>query len=138
MNSVPIFDFTGTVVGAIQAEDRWQGFPAQRTELLEHIDQNSISGVFWITGDFHIGGAGYISPAGNPGATQLEVLTGPGGSSINPAAGLVQPNERILSIVGEWNYVLFEADPDSGAILTRFIRDDGSVIWEQSLQVVST
>jgi alkaline phosphatase D len=136
MNSVPIFDFTGTVVGSIQAEDRWQGFPAQRTELLEHIDQNSISGVFWITGDFHIGGAGYISPVGEPGATQLEVLTGPGGSSINPAANLVQPDQRIVSIVGEWNYVLFEADPESGAIQTTFIRDDGSVIWEQALQVV--
>jgi hypothetical protein len=70
------------------------------------------------------------------GCGQLEVLTGPGGSGINPAAGLVQPDARILSIVGEWNYVLFEADADSGAIHTTFIRDDGSVIWEQALQVL--
>jgi alkaline phosphatase D len=136
MNSVPIFDFTGTIVGSIQAEDRWQGFPVQRSELLQHIVDAGITGVFWITGDFHIGGSGYISQAGTPGEDQIEVLTGPGGSSINPAAGLVQPGDRILSIVDTWNYVLFEADPDTGSILATFIDDAGSVITSQNLQVL--
>jgi phosphodiesterase/alkaline phosphatase D-like protein len=136
MNSVPIFDFTGTVVGSIEADDRWQGFPAQRSELLEHIAQAGVTGVFWVSGDFHLGGAGYISQPGSPGDSQLEVLTGPGGSGINPAASLVQPDARILSIVNTWNYVRFAADPDSGAIQTSFIDDAGAVLWEQALNVL--
>lgn len=136
MNSVPIFDFTGTLVGNIQAEDRWQGFPAQRTELLEHIELAAVTGVLWVTGDFHIGGCGTISPAGEPGESSLEVLTGPGGSGINPAAGLVQPGGRILAIVDTWNYALFEADPDAGSVVVSFVGDDGAVISSQTLQVV--
>jgi alkaline phosphatase D len=133
MNSVPIIDFTGTPVGDIQAADRWQGFPAQRSEIVSHIA--GIEGVLWISGDFHVGGVAYIDPAGGPGAAVPEVLTGPGGSAINPGAGLLQPNERIASIVGMHNATLFEADPETGNVRTTFVADDGSVIDELTLQL---
>jgi len=133
MNSVPIVDFTGTAVGSIQANDRWQGFPAQRDDLVGHIDSQGITGVLWLTGDFHIGGLGTISPAGAPGASQMEVLCGPSGSAINPAANLINEDDRFPIIIKTHNYTLFEADPDAGTVRVVFIGDDGGTLSEQTL-----
>ena len=52
VNSVPITDFPGAF--DLQANDRWEGYPTQRDEILSHIDDESISGVLWISGDFHL------------------------------------------------------------------------------------
>ena len=56
---VPITDLSFIpVVGDIAAEDRWQGFPAQREELVAHCAD--IPGVFFVSGDFHVGAAALI------------------------------------------------------------------------------
>ena len=41
MNLVPIIDFSD-LIGEVEAIDRWQGFPEQRTEILSHIEDNAI------------------------------------------------------------------------------------------------
>lgn len=135
MNSVPIVDFSGTPVGSIEANDRWQGFPAQRSDLVGHIDAQGITGVLWLTGDFHIGGLGAISAAGEPGATQTEVLCGPSGSPINPAAPLINPDDRFPVVIKTHNYTLFEADPDAGTVRVVFIGDDGGTLGETTLSL---
>ncbi|MBW2453984.1 MAG: alkaline phosphatase D family protein [Deltaproteobacteria bacterium] len=133
-NSVPIIDFT-EFVGDLWAEDRWQGYPQQRSEILQHIADQGIAGVLWVSGDFHIGGVGLIDEAGGPASDQWEVLTGPSGSPINPGAGMMNPNERFPVIVKTWSYTLFTADPESGTVTVQFIGDDSAVIDEITLQL---
>jgi alkaline phosphatase D len=43
MNSVPIADFPGAF--DLARNDRWEGYGAQRTEILEHIEREAIRGV---------------------------------------------------------------------------------------------
>ncbi|MEW5852187.1 MAG: alkaline phosphatase D family protein [Myxococcota bacterium] len=135
VNSVPIADFTGTVVGTARQEDRWQGYPQQREELLQHIKDNNITGVLWVAGDFHIAGIGTVDPVGGPAENTFEVLAGPGGSPINQFAGFFNPDDRFLVVVKTWNYTYFEADPATGKVLVRYVGDDGSVLAEETLQV---
>jgi phosphodiesterase/alkaline phosphatase D-like protein len=135
LNPVPIIDFTGTAVGDIQSADRWQGFAAQRDAIVSHIDA-SIEGVLWVSGDFHVGGVGFVSPSGSPGDTQYEVLAGPGGSPINVGASLFNPEPaRFPAVVKTWNYTLFEADPDTGSVRVVFVGDDGDTLQELTLQL---
>ena len=54
LNSVPINDYTD-MFGVALDDDRWQGYPAQRSEILAHIADNAIPGVLWISGDVHHG-----------------------------------------------------------------------------------
>jgi len=72
MNSVPITEFPFPY-----ASDRWEGYPAQRAEILSFIDDNLISGVVWLSGDFHFASVGRVSLFG-PGSNQTEILAGPG------------------------------------------------------------
>jgi alkaline phosphatase D len=127
VNSVPIADFSAQF-GDFGAEDRWQGFPAQRTEILSHIEDNSVSGVLWLAGDLHVGGLGKVDPAGSVAENQWEVLAGPAGSAINFAAGFISPNERLPIIMDEHNSTLFEVDPDASTITVSFIGDSGEVV----------
>jgi len=129
LNSVPMTDFSETPVGALEADGRWQGYAAQRTELLSHIRNEAIEGVVWITGDVHTGGACLIDPPGQPGESQHEIIAGPGGSPISPV-GFLRPSGQILNIVPMWNYVRFEADPDARTVHAVFIGDDGQELAE--------
>ena len=53
MNSVPITDYK-PIFGEVLADDRWQGYPEQRGELLDFIVGNEIEGVLSLTGAFHM------------------------------------------------------------------------------------
>lgn len=48
MSSVPMQHFGIPVAG-----ERWEGYGAERTDLLQFIESNNIDNVVWITGDFH-------------------------------------------------------------------------------------
>lgn len=126
-NSVPITDMDDVYFG-VAAEDRWDGHPVQKAEILDHIADNAISGVLWIAGDFHWGALSTIGRPGDPWDDQREVFCGPGGSGINPIVFLLQPNDHYELVIKEHNYTAFECDPDAGTIRVAFIADDGSVI----------
>jgi alkaline phosphatase D len=134
INSVPITDFTA-YFGSIEAADRWQGFPTQRSEILNHITDNAIGGVLWITGDFHIGGVVKIDAPGGASAEEWEVMVGPAGSPINSYAGIMSESDRLPVLVKQWSYTLFEADPDTGVVDITFIGDNGSTVDAWSLQL---
>jgi alkaline phosphatase D len=51
MSSDPIQNFGIPVAG-----DRWEGYAAERTDLLRFIKENNIKNVVFATGDFH----GYV------------------------------------------------------------------------------
>jgi alkaline phosphatase D len=120
-NSVPIGDFPFPA-----AEDRWEGYPTQRTEILSFIDDNAIDGVLWISGDFHFASIGRVSPSG-PGATQTEVLAGPGAQFGNPANLLCRPPQFDWTTTTN-NYTSFELLPSQRRIRVRWHDRDGSVI----------
>ena len=48
MSSDPIQNFGIPVAG-----DRWEGYAAERTDLLRFIKENNIKNVVFATGDFH-------------------------------------------------------------------------------------
>ena len=137
-NSVPIFDFAGTIIGNVSANDRWQGYPAQRSEVLSHIRNDNITGVAWLSGDVHFGAIGQVDLNGGPGDDQWDVIIGPAGSTINPASILLeaQNNPRLPTVVRKYTWTYFEADPVAGTLLCRFIDNNGNVEKEQTLQLL--
>ena len=135
LNSVPITDMRN-VLGTLAIGDRWQGFPQQRIELLNFIEDHDIEGVFFIGGDFHYGQIAQVSPPGEPGSKLWEVLVGPGGSLVNPFL-LTAPeyDEQFKLFVGAHTYTYFEANPQTGKVLVRYINDQGESLGERTLQL---
>lgn len=134
LNSVPITDMTG-IMSYVYEEDRWQGFPEPREEILSYIRDQGITGVLWIAGDHHFGMISTVDPPGGTAADQWEVLVGPSGSTINPVAALKEPDEQYQVLVAAWNYTRFRLDPGLGTVEVSFIGDDGAEIASKVLSL---
>jgi alkaline phosphatase D len=134
VNSVPITDMDDVYFG-LGASDRWDGYPEQRTAILDFIEAQPIEGVLWLAGDFHWGALSTIGRPGDPHDGQREVFCGPGGSLINPVAFVVPEGDHYELVVREYNSVLFEADPAAGTIRVVFVGDGGGVIAERTLSL---
>lgn len=87
MSTVPMQHFGIPVAG-----ERWEGFAAERTELLRFIDENDIDNVVFVTGDFHgnvVNNVTYQEGFGQPqiptGA--FDVMIGPVGIQLNIGQG---------------------------------------------------
>lgn len=132
LNSVAITDYEDLFAGN-EAMDRWQGYPHQRQELLNCIEENDISGVLFIAGDFHFGQINHVSRSGEVGDQLYEVLAGPSGSFINILGDLIVPTEQYLMSFGEWNHTRFTCHPSAGTILVEYIGDQGDVIESMRL-----
>lgn len=68
--------------GLVNAEDRFEGYAAERTELLKFIDDNNIDNVIFLAGDFHgtlVNNLTYQLAPGQPqiATNAFEVVTGP-------------------------------------------------------------
>ncbi|MEM1292941.1 MAG: alkaline phosphatase D family protein [Cyanobacteria bacterium P01_H01_bin.162] len=68
--------------GVANAEDRFEGYAAERTELLSFIDQNEIDNVVFMAGDFHGTIVNNLTYQTGPGQAQIatsafEIVTGP-------------------------------------------------------------
>lgn len=61
-NSVPIANFPGAF--DLQANDRWEGYPAQRAELLDFLTGRAIRGVVFVSGDFHLATVAHLEATG--------------------------------------------------------------------------
>jgi phosphodiesterase/alkaline phosphatase D-like protein len=87
MSSVPMQHFGIPVAG-----ERWEGYAAERTELLKFIEDNDIDNVVFVTGDFHgnaVNNVTYQEGFGQPqiqtGA--MDVMVGPVGIQLNIGQG---------------------------------------------------
>ena len=120
-------------------EDRWSGFEAQRTELLQHIERNAIVGVLAISGDFHFGGFFRVGRnASALGYHLFETLAGPGGSSINPIISeqLVSvPSRQLIETLDTWTYTRFTAHASNRTLNIDFVDDSGAFIYQQTLNM---
>lgn len=132
MNSVPISSYPGLFFSAF-AQDRWEGWPKQRAELLQFVDGHR-AGVLWLTGDFHIGVVGRVALEG-PGQEQLEIAAGPAGSNLpNPALSYPSgPQFDFASATN--NAVVLDLEPSTRTARVRFVAGTGRVLFERSYVV---
>lgn len=105
MNSVPIGTFPFFYEG-----DRWEGYPQQREEILSFIDEENITTVVWLSGDFHFASIGRVSYEG-PGCRQTEILAGPGAQSPNYLAAALNMSPQFDWASVRNNYVTLHLDP---------------------------
>ena len=128
LNSVPIIKMPSIW---LKASDRWQGYAAQRDELLDHITQNAIPDVWFITGDFHTGLVGRLEKSG-PRSKYFEIMPGPGGNGPNPlwlaykvggpnTKEGIAPKSQFDFFGGEMMATLITFDPKTDLVRVRFI-----------------
>ncbi len=128
MNSVPITDMP--TVWDAQPQDRWEGYAAQRTDILSYIDTNQIKGVLWVGGDFHLAYISHVAKTG-VGSTQREVLVGPGGQSANALVwSLGAPQFSFKS--GTNNYTTLKLDPTAKAVTVSYFDGDGEMFHSET------
>jgi alkaline phosphatase D len=127
VNSVPITNMP--TVWDVWPVDRWEGYPAARTEILAHIDDAEIGGVLWVAGDFHLGFVAQVGTGDGPGAGQLEVAVGPGAQSPNPLTFSLQPPQFAFG-TGTNNVTTFHLDPALGRVRVVFTDGEGTAIHD--------
>jgi alkaline phosphatase D len=116
MNSVPITNMPS--VWDLAADDRWEGYPKQRREVLDWIDEHDIADVWFVSGDFHVGFVGRIQ-SNRPGRSgrmwEVAVTSG----NVNPLGAVLQaPQFRYGS--SEPRLVTMTFDPATGDVTARF------------------
>ncbi|MBW2464804.1 MAG: alkaline phosphatase D family protein [Deltaproteobacteria bacterium] len=116
VNSVPIAEYPVLFDSAL--DDRWEGYTLQREE----------TGMLWVSGDFHFASAQRVSRPGNAGATQIEILAGPGAHDGNPAAFALRSDPQFDFTTDINNYVTMELIPATNTIRISWIDRAGTVI----------
>lgn len=109
MNSVPISEYP---MWFLMRHDRWQGYPEQRTEILEFIDSEQIQNLLWVSGDFHFTSYGRVSTSG-AGSTQMEVLAGPGAQNPNRLGEPLRAYSQFDWIHFKNSYITVNCDVDT-------------------------
>ncbi|MBL8955527.1 MAG: alkaline phosphatase D family protein [Myxococcaceae bacterium] len=127
MSSVPIASYDVPFFSPF-ADDRWEGFPRSRDEILGHIDELGIGGVLWLAGDFHLACAGRVSLEG-PGSSARELLVGPGAQLANISPSFPS-GPQFDWASGVNNYAELELDPERGTVRARWLDGRGKVIKE--------
>ena len=120
MNSVPITNMPGT--WDIAADDRWEGFPSQRNELLSHIEDNSLQNVWFVSGDFHVSFVSTLEPNPQSLAERVREVSCSGGN-VNPVPDPLLPFPGNQFAYGERaaRALLLTLDPENDVVNVRFI-----------------
>jgi phosphodiesterase/alkaline phosphatase D-like protein len=134
-NSVPITEMPAIWLAK---NDRWQGNPVQRDQLLNFITDNQLNNVWFLSGDFHVGLVSKVETTG-PRSSIREILPGPGAHSPNPlwtvAKGSsilmnqVAPADQFAHFDGRNAATLLTFDPAKNAVRIRFIDPDTKATW---------
>ena len=128
VNSVPIVDRAGG------DGDNWNGYASQRREILNHIANNRLRGVVWLSGDVHFGGVCQVEDTG-PWSGIWEVIMGPAGSSRDGRPPL-RDSQWPVKVFDVHNYAQFRADPMTRRLTVDFINGAGHRIpgshWEHT------
>lgn len=122
MNSVPITNMPG--VWDLAAFDRWEGFPGQRDALLGFIEDNLITNVWFLSGDFHTCFVARIEASGGLTANTWEIAVTGGNSNPLPqiATGFDAPPFEYGVTVPRGCLLTF--DPEANTVRVRFIHPD--------------
>ena len=133
LNSVPITNMPG--VWDVAANDRWEGYPAQRQELLDFINANQIRNVWFMSGDFHVCFAAHIELGdGGVTASTWEIAVSGGNTNPLPAiAAALNPPQFDYGVL-EARACLLLFDPEADAVNVRFINPQtGETEYDQTL-----
>lgn len=126
LNSVPI-----TAMPAVwpMSIDRWDGFPAQREELLGHIVDNGIENVWFLSGDFHTGSVAKITSSGDFSHIR-EINLGPGGNTF-PYPFLGELGEFVIAPQNQFSFFrtyptvsVVTFDPSDSSVHIEFYNPD--------------
>lgn len=133
-NSTAVFKFvvtskpiTGRVAMDLTRDDYWEGFPAQRAELLDFIVDNRLDGVWFLSGDVHYGCICKVERTGRFSALR-EVYMGPSGSGDDGVVDCSPANPQDLARIDRKNYTKFRADPIAKTLEISFIGDANNVL----------
>lgn len=130
LNTVPIGEFDFPFFAPFN-EDHWLSYPAQRTKLLEALDD--VPGTLVLSGDFHFGCFGRAAKSG-PGSKVHEVLVGPGANGPNPSPSYPHDEPWVFS-TAKRNIVTFALDPVARTAAVRFVGGDGTTLFERTVTV---
>ncbi len=132
LTSVPFTDFE-SLLADVAADDRWQGYPEQRSELVDAAASHE--NVYFLSGDFHLGFVSRVDPAEGVGFELYDILMGPGGNAASPIGDLMIETDQFLLGLSARNTTRFTADPLDETLLVEFIGEDGSVLKSMVLPV---
>jgi len=135
MNSVPITNMP--LVWDVAAGDRWEGYPDSRGRLLALIDDNLITNVWFLSGDFHTCFVSRIEPAGGLTANTYEIAVTGGRSNPLPdfLTGFDPPQFDYGVTVPRGCLLVF--DPEANAVNVRFIDPEtGEDLYNETLSQV--
>jgi alkaline phosphatase D len=133
VNSVPITNMP--TIWDVAANDRWEGYPQQRQEVLDFINDNNIENVWFLSGDFHVTFVSRLEPDGMDLASRTREIAITGGNE-NPLpeflAGLNQPQFDYGRHRARGCIITF--DPMANAVNVRFIDPaNGEDVYNKSL-----
>jgi alkaline phosphatase D len=126
LNSVPATRFP--TLWALSG-DRWQGYAAQRQQLLDFLEDNSLENTFFLSGDFHVGLVSRLEADGFHRRT-FEVAVGPSGNLGNPLGFLMEqedyredvlPSSQFLYGKGRIAVTTLVFDPRADAVRIQFV-----------------
>jgi len=124
LNSVPITDFP--IAFDLAADDRWEGYAAQREEILRFVEDAGIGGLLWVAGDFHLGSMGRVAASGL-GSTQVETLVGPAAQTGNVLAAILGGPQFDWATSRD-SYTVIELDPGTSMVRLWFRDASDSVL----------
>jgi alkaline phosphatase D len=140
VTSVPIGLLSEEIYAA--ADNRWQGYVAQREELLAFIDDRGIENVWFLSGDIHMGLVHRVDRAGRD-AKLWEICSGPGGQSTHDSALFSSgdaaryerafPTEQVVYASPNVAYTTFEFDPEASSVRVRFVDVQGETAFDRVL-----
>lgn len=119
-NSVPI---TAMPWFFPSEDDRWEGFPDQRRELLDHIRDAGLRNVVFLSGDFHVCFVARVEEAGEGVLDDTWEIACTGGNTNPLGEGLARfyPDQFAYG-VDEARAVLVHCDPAADRVRVTFIK----------------
>ena len=132
VNSTATFKFVATTVPmAGGGQDRWDGFPKERDEILRLIHRQKISGVVFMSADMHYAAVTKI-PKGNG---LIDITAGPLAAQLNRVTN--SANSRYEFFLAEnFNFAKITVDPKVNAneALLEFIDQDNRVFYTRKIR----
>jgi phosphodiesterase/alkaline phosphatase D-like protein len=132
MNSVPITNMPG--VWDFAANDRWEGYPGQRDELLAFIQDELVTNVWFVSGDFHVCFVARLEESGGLAANTYEIAVT--GGNTNPLGNLLPAPQFAYGSSSPHGCILV-FDPVENTVRVRFIHPEtGEDDYDQLLSQV--
>jgi alkaline phosphatase D len=132
VNSSATFKFVATTVPmAGGGQDRWDGYPQERAEILGYIRQKKISGVVFMSADMHYAAVTRI-PKGNG---LIDITAGPLAAQLNRVTN--SANRRYEFFLAEnFNFAKITVDPklNGNEALLEFIDQDNRVFYTRKIR----